>query len=50
MDVMKTQINDLHPAYETPNISIFIFPAIDALRTSDKDTGEEWPEDWGGNK
>ena len=50
MDVMKTQINDLHPAYETPNISIFIFPAIDAIRTSETDAGSEWPGGWGGNE
>jgi len=48
MDVLKAQkVDDVRAAYESPNVSILMFPATDVIRTSDPDAGKEYPETWG---
>ena len=44
MDVKNFELlDDVHVPYETPNLTITLFPEVDVVRTSDPDAGGEWP-------
>ena len=45
--VRKEQdLSEVRFAYEAPIVSITVLPSVDVIRTSDQDTGDEYPDNW----
>lgn len=42
----EQDFNESRFAYEAPIVSVTVFPNADVIRTSDQDTGNEYPDNW----